>query len=88
MDEAGPEGAGLIGVPSTGLLSMEEQTRYDGMRFPKRRSEWLLGRMTAKTLLTRCFPSLAALPFYQISIANHPEGAPFVSVAGQALPIQ
>ena len=88
MDEAGPEGAGLIGVPSTGLLSMEEQTRFNGMRFPKRRSEWLLGRVTAKTLLARCIPNLAGLPFDQITIANLPEGAPFVSVAGQALPIQ
>jgi len=88
MDEAGPEGAGLIGANSTDWLSMEERTRFSGMRFPKRRTEWLLGRVTAKTLLTRSVPDLAAVPFDQITIGNHAEGAPFVSVDEAILPIQ
>lgn len=88
MDEAGPEGAGLIGTNTTDWLSPEERTRYDGMRFPKRRMEWLLGRLTAKTLLTRCLPELVKVPFDRITIGNHAEGAPFVSIEGLSKPIQ
>jgi len=88
MGEAGPEGAGLIGTDTTDWLSPEERTRYDGMRFPKRRMEWLLGRLTAKTLLTRCLSELATVPFDHITIGNHPEGAPFVSIEGLSTPIQ
>ena len=88
LGEAGPEGAGLIGTNTADWLSPEEQSRFEAMRFPKRRAEWLLGRVTAKTLLTRCMPELSGFPLNQLTIANQQEGAPFVKVDGQILPIQ
>ncbi len=88
LGEAGPEGAGLIDTNAVDWLSPEEKTRFEAMRFPKRRAEWLLGRVTAKTLLTRCMPELSGFLLNQLTIANHPEGAPFVKVDGQTLPIQ
>lgn len=88
MGEADPEGVGLIGTDAPDWLSPEERSRYDSMRFPKRRMEWLLGRLTAKTLLVRCLPELAAVHLDQITIGNHAEGAPFVSIVGEPLPLQ
>ncbi|HWR66851.1 MAG TPA: 4'-phosphopantetheinyl transferase superfamily protein [Bellilinea sp.] len=88
MDEADPEGVGLIGTNTPDWLSLEERTRFDSMRFPKRRREWLLGRLTAKILLTRCLPELATVPMDCITIGNHAEGAPFVSITGDPMPIK
>jgi len=87
MSEAGPGGAGLIVDPPEGQLSAEELKRFAQMHFPKRRSEWLQGRLTAKKLIVQCVPGMESVPFDQITIANTPEGAPYVQVAGNVLPV-
>lgn len=88
MDGAGPEGAGLISDSPDDRLSVEEWNRFREMRFPKRRSEWLLGRLTAKELIVKCVPGMETVPFDQITIANDPAGAPYVCTADKILPVQ
>lgn len=61
------------------LLSPAENTRFASMKIPKRRNEWLLGRLTAKKLLTSTGLPLYGVPFNTISIENFPEGAPFLA---------
>jgi len=87
MDEVGPEGADLIEIPMENQLSLQEISRYELMRFPKRRKEWLQGRLASKKLLTLAVPFLAGASWDTITIANQPEGAPFVEFQGQRLPL-
>lgn len=68
--------------PATFLSAAERET-LASLRFPKRRQEWLLGRWTAKQLLKRFCDEYATLPLDAISIGNDPDGAPYLSVAGQ-----
>lgn len=56
-------------------LSAVEKERLSQLRFPKRRQEWLLGRWTAKTLLS-------SMAMQQLSIENESSGAPFVTYKG------
>ncbi len=86
VGEAFPEGEGLTSVFDDRFLSKQERARLEGMRFPKRRADWLSGRRTAKELLRRCEPGLADLPYDQITIASQPGGAPQVLVNGTVLP--
>ena len=88
MDEAGPEGAGLISDSVDGRLSVEEWNRFRQMRFPKRRIEWLSGRLAAKKLIVTCVPDMENVPFAQITIANSAAGAPYARTADKILPIQ
>jgi 4'-phosphopantetheinyl transferase len=58
----------------------------DGFRFEKRRSDWLLGRWTAKNLLFLAVPDLAFGGFQSIRVENEPSGKPFfVGPNGQRL---
>jgi len=88
MDEAGPEGAGLISDSVDGRLSVEEWNRLRQMRFPKRRREWLSGRLAAKKLIAMCVPGMENVPFAKITIANSATGAPYARTADKILPIQ
>jgi 4'-phosphopantetheinyl transferase len=58
--------------PDDEWLSEAEARRLSGMAVPKRRSEWRLGRWTAKTALADCL----GLPLEQIEIRPAPDGAP------------
>lgn len=61
-------------------LSACEQERLSGLRVPKRRDDWLLGRLAAK-LLVRSWvegETGCTLPLPAITIANEPSGAPVV----------
>jgi len=82
--EAVPDRDGLTGVD---CLSESERRRLDGMRFEKRRREWLLGRRTAKTLLCGSLEDLRGVNPADLSIENEPEGAPFVVYGSQRLDI-
>lgn len=73
----------LDGVAEPEFLSPEEITTAAGLRFAKRRSEWVLGRRVAKQLLLRCHPGLTDMPAGAITIANEPEGAPYVLADGR-----
>ncbi|GIV66054.1 MAG: hypothetical protein KatS3mg047_0447 [Bellilinea sp.] len=66
-------------------LSPKEQTLLAVMRFPKRRSEWINGRWTAKQLLLKAIPLLDGRPMAEISIENHIAGYPLVMIDGQPL---
>jgi 4'-phosphopantetheinyl transferase len=74
-----------IDVPAgNDWLSASEATRLDGMRFPRRRDSWRLGRWTAKRALATCLdlpgngPTLAG-----IEIRSAPSGAPEVFLANE-----
>jgi 4'-phosphopantetheinyl transferase len=63
-----------------GFLSTAERETFAGLRFPKRRREWLLGRWTAKQLFRHSQAAYRDLPFDAISVGNDPDGAPCLSV--------
>lgn len=65
------------------FLSLSERRTYDRLRFPKRRSEWLLGRWTAKQLLRRSLDGYQELALTAISVEADPDGAPYLSVEGE-----
>jgi 4'-phosphopantetheinyl transferase len=74
-------------IPATGSwLTRAEVARADGLRFTKRRTEYLLRRwvckqaVTAATGMPNDLRSLA-----RVEVANHPSGAPFVRVDGAPL---
>lgn len=86
MGEAASEGDGLTILSPESFLSAAELERLAGMRFAKRRTEWLAGRRTAKRLLQACEPRLKNIVLRDITIANLPEGAPVVMAGGQVIP--
>ena len=58
------------------VLSVGELEKYVTLRFPKRRQEWLLGRMTAKYLLQQSRADSKGLKPAEIEVRNNAEGAP------------
>lgn len=68
------------------ILSPGERTVLAGLRFSKRRAEWLLGRAAAKSLLLAAHPACAASPPARLTIQNEPGGAPFTLLDGRPLP--
>lgn len=79
LKEAGEDFPGLLANSNAGILSEGELYRLSQMKIDKRRKEWLLGRLTAKTLLTSPEMPWAGLPLSTIVIENKPEGAPYLS---------
>jgi 4'-phosphopantetheinyl transferase len=69
-------------------LSAGEAVRLSGMRFPKRRADWKLGRWTAKRALAACL-NLAAdhRSLARIEIRPAPGGAPEVFLGGEPAPV-
>lgn len=70
-----------------GWLSSDEILRLSGMRFLKRRSDWKLGRWTAKRALAACLglpENISALA--EIEIRPAPSGAPEAFLRGEAAP--
>lgn len=65
------------------FLGTGERAHWAGLRFEKRRREWLFGRILAKRLLTQVYPSVEPA---DIEIMNEPEGAPYAVLAGERLP--
>jgi 4'-phosphopantetheinyl transferase len=67
-----------------GWLGPNETVRLEGMRFPKRRADWRLGRWTAK----RVAAAYLGLPdLKKVEVVPAPTGAPEVFVASQRAPI-
>lgn len=83
IGETGQKGAGLTWVENLEWMSSGESEQLRSLRFEKRRSEWLLGRMTAKTLLTNCLDGYRGIAFPRITIANRADGSPYVLLDGQ-----
>lgn len=70
-------------------LSAAERQRLDGLRFEKRRRDWLLGRWTAKRAVAEAFADrfVASPPLAALEIETDPSGAPFARLAGERLPL-
>jgi 4'-phosphopantetheinyl transferase len=66
-------------------LSPAESARLNGMRFPRRRSDWLLGRWTAKQALSLC---LGPSHLEEIEVLAAPSGAPEVRIAGKPAAVE
>jgi 4'-phosphopantetheinyl transferase len=85
----GPPGGGV--PPPDTWLSDTELERLAGFRFEKRRSEWLLGRFTAKTLVAAALERRGGLRpnLRSIEIVPEPSGAPQVHdvMSGARLPV-
>jgi len=79
LQEAEGNLLGLLSDPIQDLLSDDELLQFTPMRVEKRKTEWLLGRLTAKSLVTSPNLPFAGVRFSSITIANHPEGAPFIA---------
>jgi len=83
MGETGQEGTGLTWDDKFEWLSPDESDQLLSLRFEKRRSEWLLGRMTAKTLLTHGLDTYRGVAFPRITITNRVDGSPYVLLDGE-----
>ncbi len=68
--------------PAEEFLSGAELERLAGMRFARRREEWLLGRWTAKQLLQRVHGERAGRPLQDWCVDNQDDGRPFVRLNG------
>lgn len=71
-----------------GWLGASERVHLAGLRFPKRRADWLLGRWTAKRAVARCLSlpcHLSALVDLEIRAAA--DGAPEAFLAGEPAPV-
>jgi 4'-phosphopantetheinyl transferase len=66
--------------PGNEWLSPDELARLETMRFEKRRSDWRLGRWTAKRAIARCLAEPP--PLASIEIRTAPSGAPEVALPG------
>jgi len=71
-------------------LAAGERARIAGMRFPKRRDDWLVGRWTAKCALRAFLSRIDRGPapqFSEIEIRNAPDGAPEAYVRNKTAPV-
>jgi 4'-phosphopantetheinyl transferase len=71
------------------LLSGGETQAYATLTVPKRRADWLLGRITAKQLVQAYLNETGSGPVAldRISIAADADGAPYALLDGERLPI-
>ena len=76
-------------IPSTeSWLTAAEVNRAAGLRFTKRRTEYLLRRWVCKQAVAAATGMPGDLPsLARIEVANHPTGAPYVRVDGAPLTI-
>ena len=81
--------ADQAGVLTTGLLADEEAATLAGLRLPKRRREWLGGRVAAKeaarSLMTR--RGLAAPPLSGLTVRADEDGRPRLWLAAADRPV-
>jgi 4'-phosphopantetheinyl transferase EntD len=68
-----------------GLLSPAEWAVFDTLALPRRRRDWLAGRLAAKRAVRAAarVAGGAAPPWQTIAILNAPNGAPYVAVDGR-----
>ena len=66
------------GIAPPGLLSEQEQLRFMELRTIKRRSDWLIGRWTAKHLIQAYVERQTGIqpPLHTLTVINDPDGAP------------
>jgi 4'-phosphopantetheinyl transferase len=66
------------GIAPAGLLSEPEQQRLIELKTVKRRSDWLIGRWTAKHLIQSYIERQTGVPplLHWLTVMNDPDGAP------------
>ena len=71
------------GEAPPGLLHPAEEARLAGLRVPKRRQDWLLGRWTAKQLLQGWLEARTGErpPPDRLQVLADPDGAPYAALA-------
>src|SRR5487761_1910052 len=83
--------AGEQEIPAgLGWLSPNERERAGRMRYAKRRTDFLLGRFTAKSALLAALelaPQTDVQALTRVEIGNAPDGAPDPRVDGSAAPL-
>ncbi len=67
-------------------LSGHERSHLDGIRFTKRRTEYVTRRWTAKQAISRVL-EIEPADLARIEIRHRPSGAPYVHIDGEAAPI-
>lgn len=72
--------------PPADFLSPEEMDILSCMRVPKRREEWLHGRLTAKRLVQYCHSEAQVLHLRDIVISAKPGGAPCLLIQNRHHP--
>lgn len=66
--------------PDEASLSPAEKKHLESLHFAKRRAEWMLGRYAAKRLLAACLAGFEFTSVDHMTIANDPEGAPYITL--------
>lgn len=66
--------------PADALLSVQEQAYYQTLRFPKRRNEWLGGRLALKRIVGRI---LGVSDLVQVEVLPQESGKPKLLVGGK-----
>jgi 4'-phosphopantetheinyl transferase len=81
-------GSTACGLGETSLTAAE-RARLVGFRVPKRRAEWLTGRITAKSVVARALGEVLPCdwPFDAIEIASAASGMPYARLAPEAAPV-
>ncbi len=75
-------------VPSTDeWLSAGEQDRLSGLRLPRRRADFRLGRWTAKQAIRGYLEPSARVPMSRIEVRAAPSGAPAIELDGSPAPL-
>jgi len=82
----GPPAGDWLSGKGLDFLSPAEQDLLGGLRFERRRWEWLMGRWAAKHLL-RSAGAAVSMPLQAFSILNEDKGAPYaVDERGRMIP--
>ena len=69
-------------------LSDAEHAQLERLRMPKRRSDWRLGRWTAKCAIAACLRQSGRIePLSAIELRAAPSGAPEILLYGQPIPV-
>lgn len=87
---AAPQGATPFdAVHPAAALTVAERARLDELRVAKRRAEWLLGRLAAKSVVAQALRDAipGAWPPEALEIASAPSGMPYARLAPEAVPV-
>ena len=72
-----------------GALTVAERARLAGLRVPKRRADWLIGRIAAKSVVAAALANVIPgdWPLGAIELPSDPSGMPYARIAPEAGPV-
>jgi 4'-phosphopantetheinyl transferase len=70
-----------------GSLSAAERGQLSALRVPRRRADWVAGRVTAKSVVAEALSLPTGSPLSVIEIVSEPSGRPHARVAPEAPPV-